>query len=204
MSHYYISRKKRGGRKLISDFIRGVTVEFETAPGLFSESEIDKGTKLLIEVAEVPEEGLILDIGCGYGAIGITLAKAYPKLRVYMVDINKVAIELAKLNAKRNGVLDRVIVLHGDLYEPVKNMRFNVILSNPPLAAGMKVIETIVVEAPKHLYEEGSLQLVLKKGHQAIANLMKKTFGNVRILVSKWGYKVLKSEYNKNTNINNL
>lgn len=193
MSHYYISRKKRGGKKLISDFLRGVTVEFETAPGLFSESEVDKGTKLLIEVAEVPEEGLILDMGCGYGAIGITLAKAYPKLKVYMVDINKVAVELAKLNAKRNGVSDRVIVLHGDLYEPVKNMKFNAILSNPPLAAGMKVIETIVTEAPRHLCREGSLQLVLKKGHQAIASLMKKTFDNVEILASKWGYKVLKS-----------
>ena len=197
MSHYYISRKKKGGKKLISDFIRGVTVEFETAPGLFSESEIDKGTKLLIEVAEVPEEGIILDMGCGYGAIGITLAKAYPRLKVYMVDINRVAVELAKLNAKRNGVEDRVVVLHGDLYEPIKDKKFDVILSNPPLAAGMKVTETIVTEAPHHLYKGGSLQVVLRKGHQAIANLMKNTFGNVEILASKWGYKVLKSTMNK-------
>ncbi len=194
MSHYYRTTKKRGS-KLISDFIRGVTVEFETAPGVFSEDEVDKGTRLLLEVAEVPSEGVILDVGCGYGAVGITLAKAYPNLRVYMVDISKVAVELSKINAKRNGVADRVVVLEGNLYEPVKGLKFDAIYSNPPLAAGMDVVRRIVIEAPEHLRPGGSLQMVLRKGHQAIYNLMKSVFGNAEILASKWGYKVLKATF---------
>ncbi len=178
---------------LISDFIRGVTVEFETAPGIFSYDRVDRGTKLLLEVAEIPSEGIVLDLGCGYGVIGITLAKINPRLKVYMVDINREAVKLARRNAKRNRVDDRVVVLLGDLYEPVKDMKFNAIYSNPPLAAGMDTVRRIITEAPQHLESKGTLQLVVRKGVEAVKKCMKETFGNVEVLASKWGYKVLMS-----------
>ncbi len=189
----YFRGRRRGLYLLISDFIRGVTVEFETAPGLFSYEEIDKGTKLLLEVAEIPEEGVVLDVGCGYGVIGIVLAKVNPKLRVYMVDINRDAVKLAKRNIKRNNVEDRVVVLLGDLYEPVKDMQFDAIYSNPPLAAGMDVVRRIIIEAPNHLKPGGTLQIVVRKGAEAVKKLMMNTFGNVKQLASKWGYKVFLS-----------
>ena len=189
MKHYYTSVRK-GIYQLISDFIRGVTVEFEVAPGLFSYEEVDRGTKLLIEYAEIPEEGVVLDIGCGYGAIGITIAKINPRLRVYMVDVNKEAVKLAKRNIRRNKVEDRVTVLHGDLYEPVKNMRFRAIYSNPPLAAGMNTVLRIIEEAPQHLEKGGTLQVVIRKGAETVRKAMERTFGNVTKLVSKWGYRV--------------
>ncbi len=192
MKHYYISGRK-GLYQLISDFIRGVTVEFEVAPGIFSYEEVDKGTKLLIEYAEIPDEGVVLDIGCGYGAIGITIAKVNPRLRVYMVDINKEAVKLAKRNAKRNRVEDRVVVLHGDLYEPVKGLKFRAIYTNPPLAAGMDTVLRIIEEAPQHLEKGGTLQIVIRKGAETVKKAMERTFGNVTKLVSKWGYRVFLS-----------
>ncbi len=192
MKHYYISGRK-GLYQLISDFIRGVTVEFEVAPGIFSYEEVDKGTKLLIEYAEIPDEGVVLDIGCGYGAIGITIAKVNPRLRVYMVDINKEAVKLAKRNAKRNRVEDRVVVLHGDLYEPVKGLKFRAIYTNPPLAAGMDTVLRIIEEAPQHLEKGGTLQVVIRKGAETVKKAMERTFGNVTKLVSKWGYRVFLS-----------
>jgi len=190
---YIHKPRRRGPYILISDFIRGVTVEFEVVPGLFSYKEIDEGTKLLIEYAEIPQEGVVLDMGCGYGVIGIVLAKANPRLRVYMVDINPESVRLAERNAKRNGVSDRVVVLRSNLYEAVKDLTFDAIYSNPPLAAGMDTVEKIITEAPNHLKPGGSLQIVVRKGSEYISKLMEKAFGNVETLVSKKGYKVLKS-----------
>jgi len=188
--HYYTSSKRRDLYMLISDFIRGVSLEFETAGGVFSYKRIDPGTRLLIERALIPDEGTVLDIGCGYGAIGIAIAKLNPRLRVYMVDINREAVKLARRNAKRNGVEDRVVVLHGDLYDPVKGMKFVAIYSNPPLAAGMEVVKRIITEAPQHLELGGTLQVVVRKGHETVKKLMENTFGNVKQLAAKRGYRV--------------
>ncbi len=190
-THYFKTSRRRGPQRLISDYIRGVTVEFYTSAGVFSPKGIDEGTRLLIEYAKIPSKGIILDLGCGYGVIGITLAKAHPQIRVVMTDINPVAIELARKNAKHNGVAKRVEILLGDLYEPVKNRRFDVILSNPPVTAGMNVVKRIIVEAPDHLVNGGSLQLVIRKGVEAIKNLMEDVFGSVTLLARKKGYSVL-------------
>ena len=179
---------------LISDYLRGVTVEFYVSSEVFSPREIDKGTRLLLELAIVPEMGTVLDVGCGYGAIGITLAKAYPQLRVVMVDVNPKAVELAKLNARHNGVENRVEVLHGDLYEPVKGRLFDTIISNPPLAAGMKTIEKLILEAPAHLRPGGTLQIVMRKGAEKAKELMQKAFGNAKVLLRKKGYTILYAE----------
>ena len=193
MGHYYSPARRRSLYMLISDYIRGVTVEFETAAGLFSYEMVDKGTKLLLEVAEIPESGTVLDLGCGYGVIGIVLAKLNPRLRVYMVDINREAVKLARRNIKRNGVDDRVTILLGDLYEPVRGLKFVAIYSNPPLAAGMDVVKRIITEAPNYLESGGTLQIVVRKGAEAVKKCMEKTFGNVKQLASKEGYKVFLS-----------
>jgi 16S rRNA G1207 methylase RsmC len=193
--HYYTPQKRKSASyMLISDFIRGVTVEFEVIPGLFSYKEVDEGTKLLLEYAEIPSEGLALDLGCGYGVIGIVLAKLNPKLKIYMVDINEDAVRVAKRNIKRNEIDEtRVIVLQGDLYEPVKNIVFKAIYSNPPLSAGFETVEKIIIEAPQHLENGGILQIVVRKGVEKVYGLMKKTFDNVEILSTYKGYKVLLS-----------
>ncbi len=195
MSNHYYSKKPSTPRRrtVISDVIRGIPIELITEPGVFSPKRIDPGTRLLIENLDIPEKGTALDMGCGYGVIGIILAKINPALKVYLIDINKRAIELAKINAKINKVQDRVIVLQGNLYEPVRDKKFNLIASNPPISAGLKIVEKIVEEAKNHLVEKGIIEIVLRKGVNTISSLMEKTYGNVEIVARKSGYKVLKS-----------
>ncbi len=195
MIHYYAEKppSKPHARKIISDFIRGVSVEFIVEPPVFSVNRIDPGSKLLIEVAQIPSNAIILDMGCGYGVIGITLAKVFPDIKVYMVDINRKAVELSKINAKINGVQDRIIVLQGNLYEPVKDVKFDVILSNPPITAGFSIVEKLIKESFKYLKPKGSMQLVVKKGIDRVRRMLMNIYGNIEILASKKGYKVLKS-----------
>jgi len=196
--HYY-SEKPRiiGRRSVISDVIRGVPVEFVVESGVFSCERVDPGTKLLLEYAIIPDEGIVLDMGAGYGVIGITLAKLNPKLKVYMVEINTRAVQLAKINAKRNNVEDQVIVLQGNLYEPVKDMKFNAIYSNPPFTAGMDVVEKIIKNAREHLVEGGTLQIVVRRGVEKIRKMILETYGNIEILASKKGYKVILAKKTK-------
>ncbi len=193
-SHYF-SRKPSSPRKriTISDVIRGVPVELVTEPGVFSPKRVDPGTRLLIESIDIPSKGNVLDIGCGYGVIGIIIAKLNPRLRVYLVDINPRAVELAKLNARINKVQDRVVVLQGNLYEPLGNINFNLIVSNPPISAGQQVVEELVRKAKEYLVQGGTIEIVLRKGVDNIMKVMKETYGNVEIVARKSGYKILKS-----------
>ncbi len=193
MAQHYFSRRPRrgGGRRLIGCFLRGVTVEFYVYPGVFSARGVDEGTRLLVESAVVPEEGVVLDMGCGYGVIGVTLAKRYPGLRVVMVDVNPAAVELSRMNARLNGVAGRVEVLQGSLYDPVEGRVFDAIISNPPMSAGMRVVEAIVRGAPRHLRRGGWLELVVRRGAQRVASLMEEVFGSVQVLARKHGYRVL-------------
>ncbi len=178
--HYYSEKPLRIGRKrTISLYIHGRTFEFTTYSSLFSGEEIDTGTRILLEYIKIPSEGKVLDIGCGYGVIGIVVAKLNPRLKVYMVDINKLAVKTARLNARKNSVEVNVVVLHGNLYEPVKEMKFNAIYSNPPLTAGKNIVEEIIRGAHDHLEEGGFIQLVLAKGKQYYVQLVEDTYSNV-------------------------
>ncbi len=196
LEHYFSEKPSSIGRKeVISDIIRGVSVEFIVEPGVFSKRRVDPGTKLLLETMIIPDEGNVLDVGAGYGVIGITLAKLNPKLRVYMVEINKRAVKLCKINAKRNNVEDRIVIFQGNLYDPLpETIKFKTIISNPPFSAGFKIINTIVEGAYTRLENHGLLQLVAWKGANKLREKMKEVFGNVKVLASKKGYKVLMSE----------
>lgn len=189
MTHYF-KPGFHGKKHLVSTCIRGVSLEFITYSSLFSGGEIDLGSKLLIEYITIPNEGVVLDVGCGYGVIGIFVAKANPGLKVYMVDINPLAVKTAKHNAKLNGVDNRVVVLKGDSYEPVKNMFFDAIYSNPPLSAGKSVVERIVLDAKKHLKPNGFAQFVLAKGGEQILDKMRENYSYVEH-VSRKGYTLI-------------
>ena len=179
-----------GSRYLVSLTIHGQTLEFLTYRSLFSGRAVDLGTKLLLENIVVPREGVVLDMGCGYGVIGITVSKLNPRLKVYMVDINPLAVKTARYNAKLNGVESRVIVLMGDRYEPVKNMRFNAIYSNPPLAAGREIVEDIVLGARKYLLDKGWAQFVIAQGGRYLAEKARSLYKEVKV-TSKKGYILL-------------
>jgi len=195
-SHYFSKKptvKPRYG--LIQVHLRERFFEFLTASGVFSRKRIDLGTRLLIESMILPESGNVLDLGCGYGAVGIVAAALHPHLCVYMVDVNERAVRLAKENAKRNRV-GNVVFRSGYLYEPVQDVRFDAIFSNPPVSAGLKVVLPIIQQAPLHLATGGSFQMVVRSkiGGKRLSNVIEETFRNVNVFAIESGYRVLLSK----------
>lgn len=188
--HYFARKKYFSKKHLISLYIHGMTFEFISYSSLFSGKEVDKGTRLLLENLIVPKQGNVLDLGCGYGVIGIVVAKLNPLLKVYMVDVNPLAIKATKYNAKINGVQERTVILQGDLYEPVRGMKFSAIYSNPPLSAGKSIVEKIIMDAPVHLEDNGVFQVVLAKGAEYYTRLINNLFPNVKTL-KKQGYVIV-------------
>jgi len=175
--------------------LRGGFFKFLTASSVFSKKQVDPGTRLLIEVMQLPETGSVLDVGCGYGAVGITAAASDLRLHIVMTDLNMRAVQLARQNIKINKV-NNAEVRHGYLYEPVKDSRFNCVLSNPPISAGMKTVISIIQDAPSILSCGGTLQMVIRSkiGAKKLPSVFIKTFSNCRVLSRKSGYRVLIAE----------
>jgi len=194
--HYFTSRpSSRPKYGLIRTYLRGRQFEFLTASSVFSRRRVDLGTRLLVESMILPEEGYVLDMGCGYGVVGIVAAKLNPALRVIMVDVNERAVKLAS----RNIILNRVAnaeARFGHLYEPVEGVSFNCILSNPPISAGLSMVKSIISEAPKHMVRGATLQMVVKSkiGKERLQRIFEENFGNVSVLARGSGYRVLMSE----------
>jgi 16S rRNA (guanine1207-N2)-methyltransferase len=140
----------------------------------------------------LPEDGDILDMGCGCGIIGVTVAKVRPRMRVTMVDINPTAIKLAKENIEANSITNATAI-NSDLYSALKEQKYDLIISNPPLAAGYKVVFPLIENSKIHLKKDGSLLLVLRKGVNAIPKKMNQVFGNVNLVSRKSGYKIFSS-----------
>ncbi|WP_084593911.1 class I SAM-dependent methyltransferase [Palaeococcus ferrophilus] len=190
MSHYYSENPNVPLRtKTIEVTVRGERFRFITASGVFSFGKFDNGTRLLLESAVLDRRWRVLDLGCGYGAIGVVASRFVEY--VVMTDVNRRAVSIAKKNLKINGV-ENAEVKWGSLYEPVKGERFHAILTNPPVHAGKEVLREIVINAPKHLYDSGLLQLVIRtnQGAKYIKALMEQTFNEVRELSKGGGFRV--------------
>ncbi|KON30209.1 hypothetical protein AC482_04420 [miscellaneous Crenarchaeota group-15 archaeon DG-45] len=174
----------------------GHDFEFLTASGVFSHTRLDAGTRLLIEAMMLPASGEALDLGCGYGPIGIAAAKLEPRLMVWMTDVNRRAVALAEENVRRNGV-GNVRVLTGFLYEPLEGRSFEVILTNPPISAGIAgAVGPLIEGSAAHLNPGGSLQMVVRtaKGGRSVAGLLEKHYGGFEVLARRGGYRVLRAE----------
>jgi 16S rRNA (guanine1207-N2)-methyltransferase len=191
--HYFAALPKSEAKLgLIRTTLRGNSFEFLTAPSVFSKKRVDLGTRLLIEAMALPETGAVLDVGCGYGAVGIAAATSNPRLRVVMTDVNARAVRLAKQNVEKNKV-HNAEVRCGHLYEPVKELEFRCVLSNPPVSAGMETVKAIITHAPQVMAREATFQLVIRSkiGAKTLPSVFNVTFGNCTILARKSGYRVL-------------
>jgi 16S rRNA (guanine1207-N2)-methyltransferase len=193
--HYYTERPtvKRDVHTMQEE-LRGKTYTFLTDSGVFSKKGVDYGSKHLIETMELREDAKVLDVGCGYGPIGLSAAVMCPKGHVTMVDINERAIELSVDNAKRNGITN-VTILQSDLLEQVQGQRFDAVLTNPPIRAGKEVVHRIFTDAYDCLVDGGAIWVVIQK-KQGAPSAMKKLeslYSEVTEVSKDKGYKILKA-----------
>ena len=164
MSHYFTNDKIKSNEKIINIKIKEINLKFTVDNGVFSKKGLDFGTRTLLETIDTTKiKGDILDFGCGYGPIGIYIAKKTNQI-VDMVDINERALNLSKKNAKINNV--KVNVFQTDIYSNI-DKNYDYIITNPPIRVGKKVLYEIIFESLNHLKENGKLFLVINKNQGA-------------------------------------
>ena len=173
----------------------GQSFTFLTDSGVFSKKMVDYGSQVLLNTLDFEKGKTLLDLGCGYGPLGISLAKVQG-VKPTMVDINNRAIDLAKQNAQKNGV--EADIFQSNIYEKV-NGTFDYIISNPPIRAGKQVVHIIISESINYLKVGGNLTIVIQKkqGAPSTKAKMEEVFGNVEILKRDKGYYILRSEKTK-------
>lgn len=169
----------------------GETFYLKTDAGVFSKKMVDYGSQVLLNTLHFKAGDSLLDVGCGYGPLGIALAKVQ-KLQVTMVDINSRAVDLAKENALQNKV--QATIYQSNIYDAVSG-QFDHIISNPPIRAGKDVVHTILEKAFDYLTTGGDLTIVIQKkqGAPSAKAKMADVFGNVEILKKDKGYYILRS-----------
>ncbi|MBB6636515.1 class I SAM-dependent methyltransferase [Cohnella thailandensis] len=199
MSEHYYTREPQtaSDRKSLTAELRGFKLQLTSDAGVFSRDGVDYGSRVLIEHMDIPADASVLDLGCGYGPIGLTAARLAPRGHVTMVDINERAVSLAAENAKRNGIAN-ISAMQSDIYAAVEGRRFDVILSNPPIRAGKVVVHRILTEAAEHLNPGGSLWIVIqnKQGAPSARAKLEEVFGEEQVeeIGKDKGYRIYRAK----------
>ncbi|MFK4908617.1 class I SAM-dependent methyltransferase [Lactococcus petauri] len=170
----------------------GLPLHLLTDAGVFSKNAIDYGSRVLLDNFQPEGAKTLLDVGCGYGTLALTLAKKYG-LKATLVDVNSRALDLAKKNADKNNIEVNGIFL-SNIYDNVEG-KFDAVISNPPIRAGKEVVHTILSDAYEHLNDDGHLTIVIQKkqGAPSAQKKMKDVFGNCEIVAKDKGYYILRS-----------
>ena len=192
--HYYTRDPQSASRPAECSFTyRGIDLTFQTDAGVFSRGEVDTGTRLLLEALPEDMGGEILDLGCGWGVIGISIARKWPEARVTMADINTRALDLSRENAKRNRA--EVICAESDGMAAFEGKTFDAVVTNPPIRAGKQVIYKMFADAARSLAPEGALYLVIRKqqGAESCIRYLQTLYASVEKLDRSGGFWVLKA-----------
>ncbi len=168
---------------------------FNTSNSVFSKSAVDFGTMTMLESFLTNEkgfEGSILDLGCGYGPVGVILAKSMSNVKITMLDINERAVMLSDMNAKENKVVEKIKVLQSNILENIED-KFDRILTNPPIRAGKETVYMFFDKSYEHLNDGGKLYVVIQKkqGANSAIDKLNSLFGNCETIYKKAGYFII-------------
>lgn len=195
--HYYtVNPTSAHDLRRVEFEILGEALRFDTDAGVFSRDGLDVGTRALLEA--LPElSGRVLDLGCGWGAVGVLLGKKYPDVSLLMADVNERAVALAAKNLARNGVKNARAV-ESDVYENVDGT-FDFIVTNPPIRAGKAVIYSMFDGARDRLSPGGRLYVVIRKQQGAPSALrhMQELYASARVIAREKGFWVIECEGKK-------
>ncbi len=191
MAHYFdLDPSVASKERKIEYYIDGRIISLVSDNGVFSKDKIDEGSFAFLKViVPLRLSGKILDLGCGYGPIGLTVALTSPEARVDLADINTRALALCEKNAESLGLSQRVTVLQSDIYSNIEGT-YHSILVNPPIRAGKIVTYTMYEGALSHLIDGGSLFIVIRKnqGAPSASKYIESLFGNITLLKRDKGY----------------
>ena len=191
--HYYTANPASAhDERRVTLTALGNALVFTTDAGVFSRDGLDKGTEALLNALPVPMEGRVLDLGCGWGPVGVALGKKYPALEIVMTDINQRAAELARRNLAANGV--RAQVVQGDGFAAVEGS-FDAILTNPPIRAGKAVIYALFREARARLNPGGALYIVIRKqqGAPSALKFLREVYDEAEVIDRSGGFHVIRA-----------
>lgn len=195
--HYYSNKPQTESKPRQWKFtLLGHHFIFETDTGVFSKSEVDFGSRVLIDAFDMPKTvGDVLDVGCGYGPIGLSIAKTHPERFIHMMDINTRAIALAEKNAKLNGI-QNVRIFESDGLDAVGDVQAAAILTNPPIRAGKETIFRFYDTSYEKLVEGGELWVVIQKkqGAPSTVSHLEEMFSEVEVVEKKKGYWIIRAK----------
>ncbi len=195
MGHYFINDPTlKSNKKIIKYTFLGKELSFNTDNGVFSKDRVDFGTNVLLNSLEnLDNINKVLDVGCGVGIIGLSIASKYKNLTVDMVDVNEKAVLLTNENIKLNK-LSNCKSFVSNVYEHVTD-KYNMIISNPPIRAGKEIVHKIASEAKEHLELNGFFYAVVQKkqGADSFKKKLEEVYGNVEIVNKDSGYMIFKS-----------
>lgn len=197
MSDHYYSKSPQSNQVTQTwEFtLRNIPFTFTSSTGVFSKKAVDYGTQLLVEAFVEPNaSGKVLDLGCGYGPIGLTIARELPARQIVMVDINERAVSLAQENAQMNNVKN-VEIKQSDGFVNVSEGSFSAIITNPPIRAGKELIYSFFKESVKRLTVGGELWIVIQKkqGAPSALKYLSTLFNVVEVVERKKGYFIIRA-----------
>lgn len=178
---------------IIKETLRGFDMTFHSTWGLFSPEKIDEGTQLLLDTVQCSPTADILDLGCGYGPIGLTLAKLAPRGTTHLIDKDFVAIGYTKMNAEKNGITNIECYLSNG-FSHVPDISFDIIASNFPAKVNKELFFILLDDALTHLKPGGQFYVVTIAGlKDFIKRQLKEKFGSYQRLAQSKTYTVARA-----------
>jgi 16S rRNA (guanine1207-N2)-methyltransferase len=177
---------------LIFEQVRGFDLRFHTQAGVFAHRGLDTGTRLLLESMRVSPTARVLDLGCGYGAIGVVAARLATRGHVTLVDSDIRATRLAERNLQVNGVENAEVILGDGVRDLPPKSRFDVIASNPPTHSGREVLDEMVAGAYRLLRPRGQVYLVINR-LLSLRRQVEEVFGNSETVAREKSFVVIKA-----------